>query len=79
MIISPLEMNKSLKTVIIAPLTSTLRDFPTRLDVVVKRNKGQIVLDQLRTVDKDRLGAKVSKLSEAKSMKVKRILLEIFQ
>jgi mRNA interferase MazF len=72
-------MNKNLKTVIIAPLTSTLRDFPTRLDVVVKRKNGQIVLDQLRTVDKDRLGAKVSKLSEAKSMKVKRILLEIFQ
>lgn len=78
-IVSPKEMNYSLKTVIIAPLTSTLRKFPTRVDVLVKGKKGQVVLDQLRTVDKNRLGPKIGKLSKDKSAGVKRILLEMFQ
>jgi mRNA interferase MazF len=78
-IISPKEINTSLKTVIIAPLTSTLHDFPTRLDVLVKRKKGQIVLDQLRTVDKKRLGAKIGTLNKTNSAQVKEILLEMFQ
>lgn len=78
-IVSPKEMNDSLKTVIIAPLTSTLHDYPTRINVFVKGKKGQVVLDQLRTVDKKRLGAKIGKLGKDKSAGVKKILLEMFQ
>ena len=78
-ILSPKEMNNGLKTVIIAPLTSTIREFPTRVDVSVKGKKGQVVLDQLRTVDKNRLGTKLGKLNQGNSAEVKKILLEMFQ
>lgn len=78
-IVSPQEMNLHLKTVIIAPLTSTLREVPTRVDVLVKRKQGQIALDQLRTVDKRRLGAKISVLNETKISEVKSVLQIMFQ
>lgn len=49
------EMNRALKTIIVAPLTSTMRKYPTRIDCVVQRKKGQIALDQIRIIDKERL------------------------
>lgn len=54
-VVSPDEMNRHIRTVIIAPLTSTLRDYPSRVDIVVQARKGQAALDQIRTVDKTRL------------------------
>lgn len=54
--ISPDEMNYSnLDTVIVAPMTTTLRDYPTRVDVKFKGKKGQIALDQLRAIDRKRI------------------------
>ena len=55
MVISPNEMNKHLSTVIIAPLTTTLRNYPTRVNCKFDNKSGQLVLDQIRTVDKSRL------------------------
>lgn len=55
LIISPDEMNRHIRTVIIAPMTTKGRDYPTRINCTFKGKKGQIVLDQIRTVDKIRL------------------------
>lgn len=77
-VVSPDEMNQSLRTVIIAPLTSSLRDFPTRVTVTVQRKKGQVVLDQLRSLDRLRLGKKIGKLNAPKVQEVKSILREMF-
>ncbi|MEZ5690438.1 MAG: type II toxin-antitoxin system PemK/MazF family toxin [Rickettsiales bacterium] len=56
MVITPDKMNRLLGTVIIAPITSTQRSLPFRANVEIKGKKGQIALDQLRTVDKSRIG-----------------------
>ena len=55
LIISPNEMNRHIRTVIIAPMTTAGRDYPTRVPCTFKRKRGQIVLDQIRTIDKARL------------------------
>ena len=55
LIVSPNEVNKFLNTVIIVPLTSTLKPYPTRLDCKFKGKQGQLVIDQIRSIDKARL------------------------
>ena len=55
LVISPDEMNRHIRTVIVAPMTSAVKDYPTRVSCRFKKKKGQIVLDQLRTIDKARL------------------------
>jgi mRNA interferase MazF len=62
-IISPDEMNNTLKTVVIAPLTSTIRAYPFRFDCTFQRKKGQIALDQIRSLDKKRLIKKLGNFS----------------
>ena len=54
-IISPNEMNKYLKTIVIAPMTTGLKKYPTRVEVNHNGKKGMIVIDQVRTVDKARI------------------------
>ena len=54
-VISPDEMNKYLKTIIVAPITSTLKDYPTRINISFDNKEGNIVLDQLRTIEKSRI------------------------
>lgn len=55
MVISPDEMNRHIKTLIIAPMTSTIRDYPTHVPVTFKGKEGRIVLSQIRTIDKTRV------------------------
>ena len=55
LIISPDEMNRHIRTVMIAQLTTAGKDYPTRVRCKFKKKKGQIVLDQIRTIDKTRL------------------------
>jgi mRNA interferase MazF len=78
-IVSPNEMNKHLNTVIIAPFTSRITLYPTRVNITLRNKKGQVVLDQIRTVDKSRLINKAGKLSEKASKQVSEILVEMFQ
>ena len=78
-VISPNEMNKALSTVIIAPMTSSRRDYPTRVNVRVLKKDGQIVLDQIRTVDKQRLSDKLDTLGAKAVDKVKHILQKMFE
>ncbi|NBC26486.1 MAG: type II toxin-antitoxin system PemK/MazF family toxin [Bacteroidetes bacterium] len=58
-IISPDEMNKHIRTIIIAPMTSTIKNYPTRVTTTFQGKKGQVVLDQIRTIDKHRLIKKI--------------------
>ena len=65
-IISPDEMNSTTKTVIIAPLTSTIRAYPFRVECTFQKKNGQLALDQIRSLDKKRLIKKLGKFSTPK-------------
>ena len=77
-VISPDEMNHHIATIIVAPMTTKGHGYPTRLPVTFQRKKGQIVLDQIRTVDKTRLVKRMGKLDNATSAQVLAILQEMF-
>ena len=77
-IVSPDEMNRHIRTVIIAPMTSTRRAYPTRVDITFQRKKGQVVLDQIRTVDKTRLVRRLGTLPEARAREIAAVLREMF-
>lgn len=77
-VISPNEMNKYLNTVIIAPMTSKSKNYPTRVAVKHDSKKGWIVLDQIRTIDKQRIIKTLDTLTEKEIEKVKMTLKEIF-
>jgi mRNA interferase MazF len=59
LIISPDEMNRHIRTVIVAPMTTAGKAYPTRVPCEFQGKKGQIVLDQIRTIDKSRLSKKI--------------------
>ncbi len=77
-IISPNEMNNHISTVIIAPLTSRLRNYPTRVPCKVEGKQGQVVLDQIRTVDKSRLIKKITTITKPVQNKITSKLIEMF-
>jgi mRNA interferase MazF len=77
-IISPDEMNQFLQTVIVAPLTSTLRKYPSRVSLTFHKKKGQVVLDQIRSIDKSRLLNKLGELGAKTQLEISNTLLEIF-
>ena len=77
-IISPNEMNEVLNTVIIAPLTSTMKNYPSRINCFVKDKNGQIALDQLRCVDKSRLKNQLSVLNKNEQNLVLEVLYKMF-
>ncbi len=77
-IISPDEMNRHIATVIIAPMTTRRRDYPTRVTCMFQGKEGQIVLDQIRTVDKSRLIRKLGTISKSAQRKVLTILSDMF-
>ncbi len=73
-ILSPDEMNRFTKTVIIAPLTHTIKAYPSRVICDVKGEKGSIMLDQIRTVDKLRIGNIMGKLNTSEINDVKFVI-----
>ena len=77
-IISPNEMNKYLNTIVIAPLTSNSKPYPTRVEVKYNKTKGWIVLDQIRTIDRRRIIKKLDHLTDKEIEKVKSIIKETF-
>ena len=76
-IISPDEINKHLRTLIIAPLTSTGKTYPTRISIQFQRKKGWIVLDQIRTIDKLRAVKRMGQLNENDIQAIKKIISEM--
>ena len=77
-IISPDEMNRHIRTVIIAPITSTKKEYPTRIACRFKKTDGQIVLDQIRTVDKKRLVKKLGIIDPKAQQEVVSVLQKLF-
>ncbi len=78
LVVSPDEMNKWLNTVIVAPMTTTLRGWPTRIEIRHKGKKGEVALDQLRTLDKARLVKPMGELSAKYQEPVLAKLAEMF-
>lgn len=76
-VISPDEMNRYLRTVIIAPVTHTIKSYPSRVNCKVDGQAGSIMLDQLRTIDKVRIKSKLDKLNNKEIAEVKFILNEM--
>ena len=77
-VVSPDDMNHHIGTVIVAPMTTKGRDYPTRIPLTFQRKKGQIVLDQIRTVDKTRLVKRLGKLDASTAAKILAVLQEMF-
>jgi mRNA interferase MazF len=77
-IISPDEMNRHLNTVIVAPMTTRVRAYPTRVSCQFQGKRGQIVLDQIRSLDRARLVQKLGVLAPATSRKVLEALAHLF-
>ena len=77
-VVSPDDMNHHIGTVIVAPMTTRGRNYPTRIPLTFQRKKGQIVLDQIRTVDKTRLVKRLGKLDASTAAKMLTVLQEMF-
>ncbi len=78
LVISPDEMNRNIRTVIIAPMTSAQKEYPTRVSCTFRKKQGQIVLDQLRTIDKTRLIQKVGTVDSKAKLEVISVLQRLF-
>ena len=78
LVISPDEMNRHIGTVIVAPMTTAGRAYPTRVPLKFHRKQGQVVLDQIRTVDKSRLVKRLGKIDDPTAQKVLAVLSEMF-
>ena len=78
LVISPDEMNRYISTVIVAPMTTNGRDYPTRVPCTFQGKEGQIVLDQVRTVDKTRLTKRLGKMDSRTRSNVLSVLAELF-
>jgi mRNA interferase MazF len=78
LIISPDEMNRHIGTVIVAPMTTQGRGYPTRIPIRFQRKTGQIVLDHIRAVDKTRLAKRLGKIDDDTAKKVLALLSEMF-
>ena len=78
LIVSPDEMNRHIRTVIVAPMTTAGKDYPTRVSCTFIKKRGQIVLDQLRTLDKTRLVKKLGAIDPETQLEVISSLQRLF-
>lgn len=78
LVISPNEMNHHISTVIVAPMTTKGRKYPTRINCSFQEKKGQIVLDQIRTIDKKRLVKRLGTINRNTQTKTLTLLQELF-
>ena len=78
LVISPNEMNRNLKTVIIAPMTTTGKSYPTRVKILHNKKTGWVVIDQIRTIDKSRIIKVLGKISHKEIENCKMVLKETF-
>jgi mRNA interferase MazF len=78
LVVSPDEMNRHIRTVIIAPMTSASKDYPTRVSCTFKKKQGHIVLDQIRTIDKTRLIKRLGTIDSKAQSDVVSVLQRMF-
>ncbi len=79
LIVSPNEVNQYLNTVTVIPLTSTLKLYPTRLNCIIQGKQSQLVVDQLRSIDKIRLKSKMIDLPADYQQPIISMILEYFK
>jgi len=77
-VISPNEMNRYLQTIVIAPMTTSSKSYPTRVEIKHEKKIGWVVLDQIRTIDKQRIIKDLGMLSKPEIKEVKAILKETY-
>jgi mRNA interferase MazF len=78
LIISPDEMNRHIRTVIIAPMTTAGKEYPTRISCTFKKKRCQIVTDQIRTIDKSRLIKRLGTIDPNTQLEVIAVLQRLF-
>ena len=78
LVISPDEMNKHLNTIIIAPITSSSKPYPTRIEIKGENTKGWVMIDQIRTIDKQRITKVFNIVSENEIMEIKNVIKNTF-
>jgi mRNA interferase MazF len=78
LVISPDEMNQHLQTVIVAPMTTVTRPYPTRVPVRFQGKSGQVALDQLRALDRQRLVRRLGTISANAAQEASATLVEMF-
>ena len=77
-VVSPDEMNRHIRTAIVAPMTSVRRNYPTRVNVTFRSRQGQVALDQIRTVDTSRLVGLLGRLPDRQARVVEDTLQRMF-
>ncbi len=77
-IVSPDEMNMHLRTITVCPITTTSKNYPTRVKVVIQQRVSWIVVDQIRSIDKARIISEIGKLRDETIIKLKAIIKETF-
>jgi mRNA interferase MazF len=77
-VLSPNEMNRHLQTIVVAPMTSSSKPYPTRVEVRHNSTTGWIAIDQIRTVDRVRIVRQFEALTEKETEKVKKVIRETF-
>jgi mRNA interferase MazF len=78
LIVSPNEMNKHLATVVVCPITSQSRNYPTRIGFDLEGRENWIVIDQIRTIDKSRINTTIGNLDTETLVRVKNVIKETF-
>ncbi len=77
-VLSPNEMNKHLQTIVIAPVTSTSKAYPTRVEIKKNPLKGWVVIDQIRTIDRIRITKSLGILHDKEIAEIKKVIKETF-
>lgn len=77
-VISPDEMNRHLRTIVVAPITSSSKPYPTRINIQHPIIQGWVALDQVRTIDKMRIVKTYGKLSKQEVLQIKNVLKETY-
>ncbi len=77
-IVSPNEMNKYLRTIVVAPMTTKSKRYPTRVEIKHENKIGWIVIDQIRTIDKRRIVKVMGRLSQPEIKEVKSVIRETY-
>jgi mRNA interferase MazF len=77
-VLSPNEMNKYLQTIVVAPMTTSSKSYPTRVEIKHNQTKGWIAIDQIRTVDRARIVKCYETLTTKEVVKVKNVIKETF-
>jgi len=78
LVVSPDEMNEPLQTVLVAPMTTAVRGYPTRVNLRFQNKTGQVALDQLRAIDRQRLVRRLGVVSSKTAHEISSLLLEMF-